>query len=152
MTDSNQKSKIIEGLKEAYKKELESVLNYLPNSINLDGLKAEELKEHLDSEVDDELGHAKKLANRIKDLGGDVPGSFEFHFSQKSLQPPQDNTDLKSVIQGVIEAEKDAIQHYEHLINITDGVDHVTQDLVITILEDEQNHLRVFSGFLKDFE
>jgi bacterioferritin len=31
-------------------------------------------------------------------------------------------------------------------------VDYVTQDMLITILSDEQDHLREFEGFLKEYE
>ena len=33
-----------------------------------------------------------------------------------------------------------------------DGVDFVTQDMVVTILGDEQDHLQEFEGFLKEYE
>jgi bacterioferritin len=52
----------------------------------------------------------------------------------------------------VIEAEKGAIDHYTGIIEATDGVDWVTQDMVIAILHDEQGHLRLFEGFLREFE
>jgi len=36
--------KVIELLRTAYSMELETVMNYLANSINLDGIRAEEIK------------------------------------------------------------------------------------------------------------
>ena len=146
--DENKRQQIISGLQKAYFKELETAMNYLPNSVNLDGIKAEEVKETLSAEVDDELNHAKQLAERIKDLGGSVPGSFEFKAEQKSLQPPEDTTNLKSVVQGVVDAEEDAIQHYRYLIDLCDGIDYVTQDLCVALLQDEEKHRRIFRGFL----
>jgi bacterioferritin len=56
------------------------------------------------------------------------------------------------VIRGVIEAETGAIEHYTRIIEETDGVDHVTQDMVIAILEDEQGHRRLLEGFLREYE
>lgn len=144
------KQQIIEGLKKAYWKEIETIINYLPNSVNLDGIKAEEVKETLTEEVDDEMEHAKSLANRIKDLDGSVPGSFEFKAEQKTLQPPADTTDLKSVVQGVIDAEEDAIEHYKYMINLCDKDDPVTQDICVALLQDEETHLRIFKGFMKE--
>ncbi len=35
---------------------------------------------------------------------------------------------------------------------MTDGVDPVTQDMVIAILHDEQGHRRLFEGFLREYE
>jgi bacterioferritin len=56
------------------------------------------------------------------------------------------------VIKGVIEAEAGAIAYYTEVIKATDGVDPVTQDMIITILADEQGHLRLFEGYLKEYE
>ena len=74
----------------------------------------------------EELEHAKSFAGRIKDLYGTVPGSLEFTAEQSSLQLLEDSTD--------------------------DGADWATQDVVIEILRDEENHLRRFERYLKEFE
>jgi bacterioferritin len=52
----------------------------------------------------------------------------------------------------VIEAEQGAIDHYTTIIKAAEGVDYVTQDMVIQILKDEEGHLREFEGFLKEYE
>ena len=52
----------------------------------------------------------------------------------------------------MIEAETGAIEHYKRIIEVTDGVDPVTQDMVIAILRDEQGHRRLFEGFLREYE
>ncbi|HEU5404745.1 MAG TPA: ferritin-like domain-containing protein, partial [Gaiellaceae bacterium] len=70
---------------------------------------------------------------------------------QDMLQPPAEPADVESVIRGVLEAEDGAIAHYRELIEATDGVDWVTQDLAISILADEEGHRRLFEGFLRDF-
>ena len=56
------------------------------------------------------------------------------------------------MIRGGIEAESGAIEHYTKIVEETDGVDHVTQDMVIAILRDEQGHRRLFEGFLREYE
>lgn len=143
---------IITQLQAAYAAELETVANYLANSIWLDGLGAAEVKESLDEDITEELGHAKRLAQRIKQLGGRPPGSLELPRSQKSLQPPEDSTDLRSVVAGVIEAEEGAINAYRQLIKTCDGVDPVTQDLAIEILSNEEEHRSLFAGFMKSMD
>ena len=35
---------------------------------------------------------------------------------------------------------------------ILEGVDYVTQDMVIAILRDEQGHRRLFEGFLREYQ
>ena len=145
-------NEIIQELKISYAMEIETVENYLANSINLDGVRAEEIKENLAKDITEELGHARQLGNRIRTLEGSVPGSQSLSKEQGSLQPPEDSTDVVSVIKGVIEAEEGAISQYKRIIKLCDGVDYVTQDLCITLLADEEEHRRLFSGFLKEFE
>jgi bacterioferritin len=146
------REQIIEELKVAYWMEIETVTNYIANSINLDGVRAEEIKKSLQADVLEELTHAQNLARRIKTVGGKVPGSGEFKSTQASLQPKADTTDVVSVIKGVIDAENSAIGQYNKLIKLCDGVDYVTQDLCIQSLADEEEHRRNFMGYLAEYE
>lgn len=148
---SDAKSKIVDELKVAYRMELETVMNYLANSINLDGVRAEEIKKSLGADITEELGHAQILGKRIKTLGGQVPGSLAMTWDQKPMQPPSDQTDVVTVIQGVIDAEQHAIDQYTKIIKLCDGVDYVTQDTCIEILGDEEEHRRTFIGYLKEY-
>jgi bacterioferritin len=131
--------------------ELETVLNYLANSLMLDGVRADFIKQALTADIQGELTHATQLGNRIKQLGGAVPGSLKVELNQSFMQPPADTTDVVTVIQGVLRAENDAIDHYKKLIKLTDGEDYVTQDLMITILADEEGHRQQFEGYLKEY-
>ena len=145
-------SEIIEALIAAYWMELETVQNYLANSINLDGVRAEEIKKSLLADVAGELTHAQRLAKRIKVIGGKVPGSAGFKSVQTTLQPPVDSTDVVTVIKGVIDAERAAVAHYNMIIKLADGKDYVTQDLCVELLGDEEEHLRELVGFLTEYE
>lgn len=146
------RDEIVELLKQAYWMEMETVMSYVANSVNPDGVRGREISEALEQDIQEELGHAQLFARRIKDLYGVVPGSMEFRAQQQSLQPPEVQTDLVHVIRGVIDAENGAIAHYNNIIEATEGVDHATQDIVIDILRDEQGHKRMFEGFLREFE
>lgn len=145
------KQNLINGLTRAYWAELETVVNYIAHSNNLDGVRAEEIKKALATEVQDEITHAQTLAKRIKELGGTIPGSFEMITNQKSLQPNTDTTDVEYVIRGVIDAENGAIELYNQLIKDCEGNDYVTQDLVIGLLADEESHKTIFEGYLKEY-
>lgn len=147
----NAREKIVEALKKGYTMELETVLNYLANSLHLDGVRAEAIKKALSLDIQEELGHATQIGNRIKQLGGTAPGSLELKFGQKSMQPPADSTDVVGVIRGVLAAEEDAISHYKALIKMTEGEDYVTQDLAIRILSEEEAHRQQFEGYLKEY-
>ena len=85
---TEKRQEIIAMLEHAYWMEIETVMSYIANSVNPDGVRAQEIKESLE----------------------------------------------------------------EDIIEITEGVDHVTQDMVIDILHDEQGHRRLFEGFLREYE
>lgn len=148
---SAKREEILELLTQAYWAEIETVTNYLANSANLDGIRAKEIASDLSNDVDEELGHARKFADRIKDLYGTPPGSADFPVTQHSLQTG-DGTEVASVIKGVIEAEAGAIALYNKIIETCDGVDWATQDMVIEILQDEENHLRTYERYLREYE
>ena len=149
---AGKREEIIEQLKQAYFAELETVINYVTNSTNPDGVRAQEIKESLEEDIQEELGHAQQFAQRIKELYGVVPGSMEFRAQQPFLQPPEHQTDVVHVIRGVIDAETSAIELYTRIVEETDEVDPVTNDVVIAILHDEQGHRRLFEGFLREYE
>ncbi|ELY52229.1 ferritin-like domain-containing protein [Natronolimnohabitans innermongolicus] len=139
-------------LTEAYVDELETVMNYLTNAIVLDGIHAEEVKESLEDDIQEELDHARMLGERLKQLDESPPGSEGFEASQHSLQPPEDTTDVQSVIEGVLEAEDDAIETYRSLHEAaSEANDPVTEDVAVSILSDEEAHHTEFRGFLKEF-
>src|SRR5437870_5920803 len=144
------REEIIELLKRAYWMEIETVMSYITNSVNPDGVRAQEIIESLREDIQTELGHAQQFAQRIKELYGVVPGSLAFKAEQTYLQPPERQTDIVHVIKGVIEAETGAIEHYTGIIEATDGIDWVTQDMTIQILHDEEGHRRLFEGFLRE--
>lgn len=143
---------VVQLLKRAYAMELETVANYLAASVNLDGIRAQEVARALAADVGDELGHARALAERLKQLDAIVPGSQDLERDQHTLQPPADQADVVHVIRGVLDAEEAGIAVYRELIDETDGTDWVTQDLAISLLADEEAHRRLFRGFLREYE
>jgi bacterioferritin len=150
--NADKRHQIVGLLETAYWMEIETVMSYIAGSVNLDGVRAQEIKESLEQDITEELGHAQQFARRIKELYGVVPGSEEFGAEQSYLQPPEHQTDVVHVIKGVIAAETGAIEHYSRIVAETEAVDPVTQDMVIDILRDEQGHLRLFEGFLREYE
>jgi bacterioferritin len=150
--NSQKREELIEMLRKAYWMEIESVMSYISNSINPDGVRAQEIVEHLEEDIQDELGHAQQFGKRIKELYGVVPGSMEFTAEQSYLQPPEQQTDVVHVIKGVIEAENGAIDFYQQIIDFCDDSDLVTQDMMIDVQRDEQGHKRLFEGFLREYE
>jgi bacterioferritin len=154
LSDENRQKReeIIDLLTRGYWMEIETVMSYLANSVNPDGVRAQEIVESLEKDIQEELGHAQQFAQRIKELYGVVPGSLDFSAEQSYLQPPEHQTDIVHIIRGVIEAETGAIEHYNRIIEACDGLDWVTQDMVIQILRDEEGHRRLFEGFLREYQ
>ncbi|GAA0212019.1 ferritin-like domain-containing protein [Halobaculum roseum] len=144
---------VIDLLRKAYGDEMETVMNYQTNAIVLDGVRAEEIKESLQADIQEELTHAEQLGNRLKQLDARPPGSAEFTANQHSLQPPEDSTNVLSVIEGVIDAEEDAIATYRDLIDAAEAADDpVTEDLAVTILSEEEAHRSEFKGYRKEYK
>jgi bacterioferritin len=143
---------VTELLKKAYSDEIETVMNYLTNSIVLDGVSAEEVKESLETDIQEELGHAEMLGQRLKQLDERPPASYDFEARQESLQPPENSTDVLSVIEGVLDAEEDAIETYRSLVSAAGDEDPVTEDIAVTILADEEAHRTEFRGFKREYD
>jgi bacterioferritin len=139
---------IIAELKKSYAIELETMQNYLANSIDLEGIGAELVRKSLEEEITLKLKHARRLAKRINVLGGRLPGSLALPRDQIVLQPPSDNADVMAVVRGVIGANEISISQYQKIIRLTEGLDYITQDLVIDLLSDEREHRRLFLSFL----
>ena len=145
--------RVVELLRKAYSDEIETVMNYQTNAIVLDGVRAEEIKESLRTDIQEELGHADMIGQRLKQLEARPPGSAEFTARQDTLQPPEDSTNVLSVIRGVIDAEEDAIATSRDLIDAAEEAgDPVTEDLAVTLLADEEAHRTEFRGFEKEYE
>src|ERR1700712_1442301 len=129
-----EREKLVEMLEKAYWMEIETGMSYVANSTNPDGVRAMEIKESLQTDITEELGHAQQFAARIKELYGVVPGSMEIKPEQDYLQPPEEQTDIPHVVRGVIEAEAGAISFYNDIIEFAAEHDPVTEDMVIAIL------------------
>ena len=132
--------------------EIETVMSYLAASANLDGVRAQEIKESLAEDIEEELGHAQPVRRADQGALRRRPRLRRVRAEQSFLQPPEHQTDTVHVIRGVIKAETGAIEHYTRIVEETDQVDPVTQDMVIAILRDEQGHRRLFEGFLREYE
>ena len=144
------REEILELLRRAYWMEMETVMSYLANAENLDGVRAEEIAEALSDDVEEELGHARRFAGRIKELYG-TPRVGRVH-ARSALPPATGRRDRRRHRdRGRHPRRVGAIEHYLRIIEACDGVDWATQDMVIEILRDEEGHLRRFERFLREY-
>ena len=148
MKTEDKDKEVIDALCRAFEMEVEKVESYLEASANAEGMQALSLRVILEREVEDELQHARRLGERIKALGGTVPGSQQLKDSQNLTQTPADSSDVFSIIGGVIAAEEAAIEHYRNLVEITEGHDRLTCTLATELLKDEERHRQEFKGFV----
>lgn len=144
---------IVELLQEAYVSEIETVMNYISNGVSLHGIRAEQVGQSLLQDVQEEVNHAQLLAERLNTLGEVPKGSFEGTMTQESLQPPTERNDIESVIQGVLDAESDAIDLYREIISVaSEEEDYVTEDLAVQLLTDEEAHHSEFRDFAEEYD
>ena len=145
---------VIQLLKEAYTAELETTINYLSHGVRLETFDGHDIAEELLQDVTTEQNHAQRLGERLKILDSEPPTSFDVseYFTQASLNSIEDATDVESVITGVIEAEKSAIQTYRELIEeARDANDYATARLAEELLQDEEKHLQEFKEVHAEF-
>ena len=89
-----------------------------------------------------EMTHAEMIADRLNYLGGKATTTPD---------PISVGDNLKEMIGFDIKAEEEAVAMYNKIIEICrEDNDIVTRKLFEQILEDEENHLDMFEGWLGD--
>ncbi len=142
-------------LREAYVAEIETTMNYLAHSVNLDTFDGQDVGEELQADAQNEQDHALRLGNRLRVLGETALTSNEVaaNITQESLNNISDTTDVLAVIDGVIEAEQSAIETYRNLVEVArENGDYGTASLAEELLQDEEQHLQEFKSLRRDFE
>ncbi|TRM11848.1 ferritin-like domain-containing protein [Lentibacillus cibarius] len=96
--------KLIDGLNEDLAHEYAAAIQYTYSASVVSGLYRSALKPFFESEVNDEMGHALYLSEKIKSLGG-TP-------TTKASDIPQP-TEVRDLLEAALESEKDTIKRYE---------------------------------------
>lgn len=133
------RSEIIRDLNRAAAAELQAAYHYRLLSVYATGMHGREVAEIFAEMATHEWEHMSKFMERAVQLGG-VPFeklseadklSFGKHYPL-----PKDASDWKRMLKDAIQAEQDAIEFYNDLLERAHG-DAVTQHLVREALEDE---------------
>jgi bacterioferritin len=131
-------------LKKAYGGELSAFHYFWYVSQNIEGLGVLESK-FFEQRADEELGHSKKVAFRLMQLGEtpiDDPAQWEQDSGLGKLQPSR-YVSLRSALERALEFERLVIGLYNDLANSTKEKDHGTYQLALELLnaelEDEQD-------------
>lgn len=100
---ADKRAELIEGLNEDLANEYTAIISYMLYSRLVNGPLRIELSGFLESEIADELEHAKFLSHKIVALGG-TPTT--------QPAPVQLATENRDMIELALQAEKDTIQRY----------------------------------------
>ena len=144
-------TEVLRDLNTAYSDEWLAHYQYWLTAKWIKGLDADTLRPVLEEQSLDELGHAKKLAVRIIQLGG-KPAMHPSQLLERCgcgyKEPPKDPTNLKRVIQDVLAAEACAIEFYNKMAEKYRATDLVTHELFEDLLMDEVDDEDQWEKFL----
>lgn len=149
---SHGSSGIVELLTQAYWMEIETVMNYLAASMGHGGAGALKVNAALVAGVEDEVQHAQRLGRRIHELHSVLPRAGGRTIDHEYLRPLGRQLDVATMIQAVVAAEMSAVRHYSLIKRVTGRVDLATHVMATEILRDEQRHLRLFEGYLREYQ
>ena len=109
----------------------------------LEGQAAFLLSKELENKAQESIKHAKKLAERIAELGGTETGDpteFVMLSPLKRFSMPNSTSDIKVILYYILEQEQAIIRKYgDFMIKLRDK-DDLTYHLLREILEDEIRH------------
>lgn len=135
------RSALVRNLTEAYWAELDTAATFLASSTNREGIDAGRIARRLRDAITSNLDHGQRLAVRINQLHGPVPGADDFSARQLALGPPAAPYDNASVLEGAIEAATTAIGRYRGIVAVApEAADWVTRDLAIQLIREKETH------------
>lgn len=144
-------SALVRNLTEAYWAELETAATYLASSTNRDGIAAGRIARRVRDAITSNLDHAERLAVRIKQLHGPVPGPDAFSARQLAVGSPAEPHDSASVLEGVIDAAAAAIARYQGIVAVApEAADWVTRDLAVQLIREKETHRQRLQGSLAE--
>jgi bacterioferritin len=133
---------LLEMMNKAIAREMQVSIQYMWQHIQWVGVKGFSVRDQLKLSAINEMTHAEMIADRLNYLGG-----------TPTTNPDEIKvgTTLKEMISNNVKAEEEAIAMYRKIIDMCrEENDVVTRKLFEQILEDEENHLDMFEGWLGD--
>ena len=130
-------NEVIKDLNSAYADEWLAHYQYFLYAQVIEGINAEILKSKLEEQSNDEMNHAKELIKRIRQLGGEPTTDIMTASTCGFSEPPDDTSDLASIVELVLKGERCAIDKYNKLAKKYHMKDLVTHEIFEDLLEDE---------------
>jgi bacterioferritin len=106
----------------------------------LEGQAAFLLSKELENKAQESTKHAKKLAERIAELGGTETGDpteFVMLSPLKRFSMPSSSSDVKVILSYILEREQFIIRTYGEFLHRIRDKDDITYHVIREILEDE---------------
>ncbi len=147
------KNELLRILNEALAEEWLAYYQYWIGARLMEGPMRSEIEPELLLHADQELGHAVLVAGRIIQLGGTPlldPADWTKH-ARCAYDAPTDPY-VGVILEQNLRGERCAIQRYKELADFTNGKDHTTHQMAVTILNEETEHEQDIEDWLNDLE
>jgi bacterioferritin len=145
--------KLIEELNKALADEWLAYYQYWLGAKVAKGPMREAVVAELTEHAADELRHAGMIADRIVQLSGTpvlTPQDW-YKVTNCGYNAPADPF-VRKIVEQNIEGERCAIEVYQKLVNMTNGKDPITYNIVLEILADEVEHEDDLEAVLEDMD
>ena len=145
--------KLLQMLNEALAEEWLAYYQYWIGARMMEGPMRSEVEPELLLHATQELGHAELVVNRIVQLGGTPllnPDQWK-SFARCAYEEPTDPY-IEEILKQNLSGERCAIERYEEIAEFTQGKDHSTYQMAITILNEELEHEHDIEDWLTDIE
>jgi bacterioferritin len=119
--------------------EIVCVLRYTMNAIAATGISSESVKAEFEEHASEEQEHARKVAERINQLGG-TPNFNPEGLATRSASQYVEASNLVEMIKENLIAERIACEHYRELIRYFADKDPTTRVMMESILTNEEEH------------
>lgn len=119
--------------------EIVCVLRYTMNAVAAVGISSDSVKEEFDEHAKEEQEHARKVAERINQLGG-TPNFNPEGLASRSASQYVEGANLVEMIKENLVAERIACEHYRELIRYFADKDPTTRVMMESILTKEEEH------------
>ena len=145
--------KLLEMLNAALSEEWLAYYQYWIGARLMEGPMRSEVEPELLVHADQELGHAVLVVNRIIQLGGTpVVNPVDWtKLARCSYDAPTDPY-IEVILEQNLKGERCAIQRYQEIADFTNGKDHSTHQMAVTILNEELEHENDIEDWLTDLQ
>jgi len=150
-TYSADRSTVIKLLNEALATEWVCVLRYYRHYFMASGMFADTVKAEFLEHAAQEQEHAKLIAERIVQLGGE-PDLDPDTLTRRAHAEYKPGTDLRDMVKENLVAERIAIDSYREMINYIGDKDTTTKRMLETILAMEEEHADDLVGLLEEMD